>query len=282
MAKKKSKKFNLRDFLHKVFIPSHKNSHRPYALRHLMLSIYSVALIISHLSFGAVQYTPVTANPDELAKDVLAGINTERRETGRQALVENNLLKDAAQNKLKDMFRKNYWDHSSPTGVKAWGFINETGYSYTSAGENLARGFISADSMVEAWMDSETHKKNILDENFTETGIAVGNGVIGNKETTVAVQLFGAPSAAFTQSSAIVAGEKSVSPNFSLSRPLTGSNTPYFVVYMLIFSLILFDGIMLRINKNHKDRKHLFAFRTSLGLSTVFLLVLCISLTQTW
>lgn len=282
MHKKKSKKFSLKDFLHKVFIPSHKNSHRPYALRHLMLSIYSVVLVISHLSFGVIQYTPLTTNPDRLASDVLTEINIERREAGKPTLAENNLLNSAARKKLEDMFQKNYWDHVSPDGVKAWGFINETGYSYSSAGENLARGFISSKSMVDAWMDSETHKKNILDANFTETGIAVGNGIVGGKEATIAVQLFGAPSAVFSQRNAIVAGERSVSPSFSLENPLSDPRTPYFAIYLAIFALIVFDGVMIRLNKTHRNSKHMLSFRTSLGLNILVLAVLCLNLAQIW
>ncbi len=245
-----------------------------------MLSIYSVALILSHLSFGIIQYTPLATNPEKLANNVLAEINTERIKNNEPALVENRLLSTAAKDKLRDMFEKNYWDHTSPDGERAWSFINKTGYSYSMAGENLARGFISANSMVKAWMNSETHRKNILNESFTQTGIAVGNGVIEGKETTVAVQIFGIPSVAFAQSNAMVAGERSVSPSFSLSNPMNKSQIPYFIIYLLIFGLIVFDGIMLRINKTHKNKKHLFAFRASLGFSTAVLVVLCISLVQ--
>ena len=193
MGKRKSKKINLKNLLHLAFIPSHKNAHRPHAFRHFMLSIYSVALILSHLSFGVIQYTPLATNPEKLASDILAEINEERYKNSENTLATNQLLNEAAKDKLSDMFEKNYWDHTSPDGEKAWSFINKTGYSYSMAGENLARGFISADSMVRAWMDSPTHRKNILNESFTQTGIAVGNGIIEGKETTVAVQIFGIP-----------------------------------------------------------------------------------------
>ncbi|MEK7447530.1 MAG: CAP domain-containing protein, partial [Patescibacteria group bacterium] len=206
MAKRKSQKFNLKSFLHKSFIPSDKNAHRPHAFRHFMLSIYSLGLILSQLSFGAIQYTPVTPNPEQLKKDIFVKINEQRKGQTGTVFLENPLLSQAAQEKLQDMFTKNYWDHTSPTGEKAWVFIDKTGYSYTVAGENLARGFVSADGMVDAWMDSPTHKKNILDKNFRETGIAVGNGIINGKSATVAVQLFSKPSPVFTQGQSLVAG----------------------------------------------------------------------------
>jgi len=282
MAKKKSQKFNIKNFLHISFIPSDKNAHRPHAFRHFMLSIYSLGLILSQLSFGAIQYTPTAPNPEQLKSDIFVKINEQRKEQSESRLTENPLLSQAAKDKLQDMLVRNYWDHTSPNGEKAWVFIDKTGYSYTVAGENLARGFTSADSMVSAWMDSPTHKKNILDKDFSETGIAVGNGTINGKSATIAVQLFGKPSPVFAQGQSLVAGEKSVSPRFSLENPTSAPKMPFFVIYLAIFAMILVDGIMLRVNKSHKKGHHMLSFRTSLGLNVIVLAVLCLNVTQIW
>lgn len=245
-----------------------------------MLSVYSIALFLSQFAFGAVQISPVAADPVLMQKQILAKINEQRTENNEKSLNENSLLDQAAKNKLNDMFNKNYWDHTSPTGEKAWVFIDQTGYSYTSAGENLAKGFNSAENTVNAWMDSPSHKKNILDSQFTETGVAVGTGKINGKETTLAVQLFGAPSAVFAQGQALVAGEKTESPRFSLENPTLTPKVPYFVIYLVIFAMIIFDGVVIRLNKTHK--KDLLAFRTSLGINILVLLVLCVNITQVW
>lgn len=278
MANKKSTKFTIKGFFHKSFIPNKKNSFRPHAFRHFMLSVYSLALIVSQLSFGAVQYTQLTANPQELKGQVFAKINSERIKNSRSVFTENPLLSEAAAKKLSDMFQNNYWDHTSPSGEKAWVFIDETGYSYTLAGENLAKGFVTADGMVSAWMESPTHKKNILDNNFVETGIAVGNGVIDGKQVTVAVQLFGKPSAVFAQGQSLVAGERSVTPQFSLENPVNGDKLPYFIIYLAIFALVILDGAMIRAGKKHKNKKHMLSFRTSLAINAIVLLVLCLNL----
>ena len=280
MVKKKPRKFHLKDLLHLFFIPSDRNGYRPHVFRHFMLSIYSITLILSQLSFGVIGYTSLAPNPEQLKKDIFAQINKERKESSEIALAESPLLVSAAETKLQDMFNKSYWDHSSPTGEKAWIFINSTGYSYTSAGENLARGFVSANGMVSAWMDSPTHRKNILDKDFKETGIAVGNGIIDGKSATVAVQLFGKPSPVFTQGQSLVAGEKSVSPSFNLGNPMSAPKMPFFAIYLIIFILIVFDGFMLRFNKTHTNKKHLLAFRTSLGINVLVLAVLCLNITQ--
>ena len=273
-----SNKFNVRRFLHRAFIPNKGNSFRPHAFRHSMLSVYSIALLLSQLTFGAIQYTPLTANPDQLKNEIFTKINEQRKKSSKSMFVENKLLSDAANKKLEDMFQKNYWDHTSPEGQKAWVFIDETGYSYTLAGENLARGFITADGMVSAWMQSPTHKKNILDKEFAETGIAVGNGVIDGKSVTVAVQLFGKPSAVFAQGQSLVAGERSVTPRFSLENPTGDDKLPFFIIYLAIFALIVLDGVMVRAGKHHKNKKNMLSFRTSLALNVVVLAILCLNL----
>ena len=90
------------------------------------------------------------------------------------------------------MIKNNYFAHTSPAGIAPWHWFDENKYDYKYAGENLALGFSSVESEHQAWMDSPTHKKNILNPNFKEIGIAVGKGTIDNNLVTIAVQEFGA------------------------------------------------------------------------------------------
>lgn len=269
-------------FLHKSFIPGEHNHHRPHAFRHHMLSLYSMGTIFAHLSLGMVMYSPVATNLSEIKSGILSGINAERTKISASKLKENETLSKAAEAKLKDMFEKNYWDHTSPEGEKAWSFINRAGYYYEKAGENLARGFVSSDSMVKAWMASPTHKENILDKNFLETGVAVGNGIINGKVATVSVQLFGkasaAPNYAPNQNQALVAGEKTTYPRVSAENALSERSLPFFFLFIIILAFIIFDGLMLKIHNLHKKKKHIFHFRASLSLSLILLLVLTLNL----
>ncbi len=271
--------FNV-SFLRKLFIPGRHNGHRPHAFRHAMLSVYSLVLIASQASFGVAFVSPAAPNPNQLSKEILTKINAERAGSGEPILAENPALDKAAQAKLHDMFGKNYWDHTSPSGEKAWTFIGNAGYSYSAAGENLARGFTSSDAMVNAWMASPSHKKNILDKDFKDTGIAVGNGKINGQEVTLAVQLFGDPAPVAAANPALVAGEKSVSPNFSLENPMLPGKVPYFMLYAIIFGLLVFDGAMIRMNKEHKNKKYMLAFRASLGINMLILTMLCLNISQ--
>ena len=123
-------------------------------------------------------------------EDVLIGINEIRKSNNLPKLKSNSLLIEAAKNKAQDMFDKQFFAHDGPT--KKWSaYILETGYKYKLIGENLATGYYQPEQVTEAWMKSETHKKNILSPDFNETGIAIVYGIYQDKETVFIVQSFG-------------------------------------------------------------------------------------------
>jgi len=101
-------------------------------------------------------------------------INVKRAQNGkRPALMINNTLNMSAQLKANDMILGNYWDHNSPTGEEPWKFFDRVGYKYKKAGENLAKCYTTAESVVNAWYDSPAHKENILGD-YKEVGYGVG------------------------------------------------------------------------------------------------------------
>jgi hypothetical protein len=67
------------------------------------------------------------------------------------------------------------------------------GYQYEYAGENLAKNFLFSDGVVTAWMNSPTHRDNILKREYTEVGYAIVNGTLNGEQTTLVVQMFGKP-----------------------------------------------------------------------------------------
>lgn len=76
--------------------------------------------------------------------------------------------------KANDIVEKNYFDHISPTYGTIFEMLNSNNYTYGNASENIAKN-VNADSAINSLMNSESHKKNILNENFNYTGIAVVN-----------------------------------------------------------------------------------------------------------
>jgi len=143
-----------------------------------------------------------TAAPDVLgyATDIrvdqlLQDTNARRAEAGLSPLSLNETLSRAAAGKAADMFANNYWAHTSPQGKTPWDFITASGYTYTLAGENLAKNFQTSSGVVNAWMDSPTHKANIVKPGYKDVGFAVVNGVLNGEETTLVVQMFGTSNA---------------------------------------------------------------------------------------
>lgn len=109
--------------------------------------------------------------PFEL-QGLLAATNQERNNHNLQPLTMNALLNESAARKCEDMAVRNYWDHNTPEGTEPWEFIQAAGYQYQKAGENLAYGFLDEEAVVRGWMESPTHRDNLLGM-YQEVGFAV-------------------------------------------------------------------------------------------------------------
>lgn len=121
-----------------------------------------------------------------IEQQVVDLVNKHRAENGLNPLKINSSVSRVAQAKSEDMRDKNYFDHTSPTYGSPFEMLKSFGVSYKTAGENIAKGQKTAEAVVNAWMNSEGHRKNILNANFEEIGIgyATGNG------TTYWTQMF--------------------------------------------------------------------------------------------
>lgn len=119
--------------------------------------------------------------------------NQERSKYNLNTLNYNDKLAEAAQKKAENMFAEDYWAHYGPKGETPWDFILGAGYQYEYAGENLAKNFLFSNDIVDAWMASPTHKENMVRKEYTDVGFAVVNGILNGEETTLVVQMFGAP-----------------------------------------------------------------------------------------
>lgn len=119
--------------------------------------------------------------------------NGDRTQGKIGTLTVNPLLVAAAQAKANDMATKGYFAHISPNGRDSWTWFKDAGYAFSYAGENLAVNFSDSEDVEQAWMDSPTHRANILNGHFTEIGIATAVGTYKGRSTTFVVQMFGRP-----------------------------------------------------------------------------------------
>lgn len=97
--------------------------------------------------------------------------NQERAKNGLPALKVDLALSKMARDKSKDMQANHYFDHTSPTYGSPFDMMKKYGISYTAAGENIAMGQKTPEEVVNAWMNSEGHRRNILNSNFTYIGV---------------------------------------------------------------------------------------------------------------
>lgn len=119
-------------------------------------------------------------------QEVLNLVNEYRNQNGLENLEIYSKLQETAKVKAKDIVENNYFSHISPDFGTPFDLMNKTGVCYQVAGENLA-GNISSKKAVKAWINSKDHRDNILDENFTYTGISVVESPVYGK---VFVQMF--------------------------------------------------------------------------------------------
>lgn len=186
----------MKRFLQHLFVPHESNNHRSRLLHH-----DSLLLIITFLFAGLIvvqgthrQYPAVLGDATSISsEDLLKYTNIQRQANGLVPLRINRELTQAAKLKAHDMFAKDYWAHVAPDGTTPWVFIKDSGYEYLYAGENLARGFTTSAGVVDAWMNSPSHRENLLSPHYTDIGFAIESGSLTGTETVLVVQEFGSP-----------------------------------------------------------------------------------------
>ena len=181
----------------RMFVPNEKNNYKPHILRpRNLFKLAIILLVIKFIVFSIVYYFPQTTHFAVVVSSELVELaNRDRINAGLKPLAENEQLVQAAQKKALDMLNKDYFAHTSPNGLTPWYWLDKVGYKYSAAGENLAKDFIESEYVHEAWMDSSSHKANILNKNYSDIGIAVVEGEINGEKTILAVQFFGKGSA---------------------------------------------------------------------------------------
>ncbi len=155
-----------------------------------IMKLFIILLILSTEFSLVFKPQKVWAENPLSSTSILETINKERNKNNLLPLIKNNKLIQAANNKARYLLKNNLFDHNSADGTKIFSdWIKESNYEYSFVGENLAINFSDEKSILKAWMDSPSHRENILDENYLETGIAVQskNGKI------LVVQIFGRP-----------------------------------------------------------------------------------------
>ena len=122
-----------------------------------------------------------------MTSQVVTLVNKERASNGLQSLASDSQLAKLAQMKAEDMAKNGYFSHISPTYGSAFDMMKTYGVSYKTAGENIAKGQKTAQSVMNGWMNSSGHRANILKSDYTKIGVGYAKASDG---TTYWVQIF--------------------------------------------------------------------------------------------
>lgn len=114
---------------------------------------------------------PASSSVSAYEKEVVELTNAERKKQGLKPLTLDEKLSKVARTKSQDMKDNNYFDHNSPTCGSPFDMMKKFGITYRTAGENIAKGQKTPQEVVKAWMNSEGHRKNIMNPNFTHIGV---------------------------------------------------------------------------------------------------------------
>jgi len=214
--------------LKKYFIPHKGNEYKPHFFRAKAVLLSASAIGFLFL-FATALGTIVIKNGSQMLGAVISSVlvdltNVDRTANHLEGLTVNSVLEKAAQMKADDMAAKGYFAHNSPEGKTPWYWFKQAGYNYSFAGENLAVYFSDSAELEKAWMNSPTHRANILNSYYTEVGIAMARGKYQGVDTVYVVQEFGRPSRRVAATSVVAVPIIPITPAGTTSVPAVVKN----------------------------------------------------------
>jgi len=151
----------------------------------------STLLILTTPKYSSAEVSSAPIKSPIATSTIISLTNKDRETLGLKTLINNPTLEKAAQLKAEDMAKNGYFAHTSPEGKNPWYWFKKVGYLFSYAGENLAVKFSTAEDVERGWMNSPTHKANIVNKNYSEVGIGIAYGTYKGEQTIFVVQLFG-------------------------------------------------------------------------------------------
>lgn len=141
-----------------------------YTKNKVALLVIIALLALSNVSAFAVAGTTPPVNPS-YEQMVVQLVNVERQKNGLPELYYDSAISDVARTKSADMAVNSYFSHYSPTYGMASDMLLSFGITWTAWGENIASGQDTPEMVVSQWMNSPSHRENILSPNFTFLGV---------------------------------------------------------------------------------------------------------------
>lgn len=128
---------------------------------------------------GQVLTIPNAAPLQSLEDEVIRLVNVERSKYGLQSLTKNWEASRVARYKSQDMIDKGYFAHISPTYGSPFQMMEDFGLRFSAAAENIAYGQTTAQDVMNAWMNSDGHRANILNRSYSQIGVGAAKSYNG-------------------------------------------------------------------------------------------------------
>ena len=141
-------------------------------------------------------YGRQTAKIADLAavrQQILEAVNAARREHRLRPLTLDPRLNAAAQKHAEDLRDRLFYGHQAPEGTMPRERVQAAGYPVQAVGENIAEGQFTVAEVMDGWLKSPGHRRNILEPRFTHLGVGLAIGGFQDRYRLVWVQNFGAP-----------------------------------------------------------------------------------------
>ena len=143
-------------------------------------AIFAAGLAMTLWGTGATAQACVTPpNVNSMAGEIAAGLNASRRANGEAPLRFNRRLSRAAMSHACDMLVNDFFDHRGSDGSTSQHRVQATGYRDCIVAENLAWGYPQSSQIINGWMNSPGHRRNMLHPRIEEYGIGITQGPKG-------------------------------------------------------------------------------------------------------
>ena len=125
------------------------------------------------------QLPPPPASVPAEVRDFVTLMNQHRVDQGLAPLAWDDRVAAVAQAHSADMVARSFFSHTNPDGASPFDRLAAAGITYSSAGENIAYGYPTAESVLTAWLNSPGHRSNIENAGYTHHGV----GLVGTHWT---------------------------------------------------------------------------------------------------
>ncbi len=289
-------------------VKTHKSSHKRYPKHYAkvywpylpLIIVMGIGLFLGNSFVNKSQRGVLAYATNVSSQALLEETNAQRVADGQKPLTLNQQLMDAAAAKAKDMVARDYWSHNTPDGKAPWIFIDQTGYGYQKAGENLAYGFGTSKETITGWMNSPAHRENILDPTYREVGFGIVNDTDyqGTGPETIVVALYANPlhdvqpvtapkastSGSFTTLNSNAARTEPQVKSISKIQTLTQGKAPWITFVVGLIGGVAFAYLLIKhglgIRRRIKDGEKFVLKHPAIDATIVLIILVCYLLIQ--